>query len=399
MTPQIMSDGAILLVGTMSGTEVIGCDTVIGSDPPPSDCDEETATAWVAEVSKYCEAGIVDPESCFETVEGFVCRLSASGYMDATSWTYCEDESAVLRWLESEAESSNVELPYLSASELKARCDFARIHNLDIVRLAEHKPGNRHAYGRWGSVAKQCEREDDCVLLSQWAVGSDYSGCSVTLANFRELEKLWNDGEESIVPLFGGHGTYGIAVALDAPESVWEIITALADYPCIDDEAVSEVETEWQEEALPELEKDMGRELANMLPGDNSDWAEQRIAELVGKYVISGNVEWHYQNCDAYASPSEEVARMLSLDDYREPWLDIVHDGWSRVFDGWQSTTGDNDTMVRVITEGGNCVEEFNCDGALPDDEIIKWMQLEYCSDELHVEIFHKPCHPLDTKA
>jgi len=391
MTPEISKDRNVLLVGTTAGVQVIPCDTLGLPDPPPSD-DSEAVLAYVATIAPYCE-GVIDPEDLCSPVGGYVCRLSASGYLDATSWEYCDTEGDVLRWLEGEAESSGIELPYLSASELKARLTFAHIHGLDVVRLSEHKPGNRHSCGRWDSVTPIGQaRDDDHILLSHWATGSDYSGDSVTLANFRELEKLWHDGEASIIPLSGGYGTYGICISLDTPESVWEIITALADYPCINDEAVSEVEMEWQEEALPDLEKDMGRELANMLPGDCLDATEERIATLVGKYSISGNVEWHYEHSNAYASPSEEVGRMLSLDDFREPWLDLVHEEWSKVF-----TTGP--VMVRVITEEGTCVEEFNCAEGLEDADIIKWMQLEYCSDELHVEIFRKPCHPLDMKA
>ena len=103
MSPEIIRDRNVLLVETMNGMECVPGDT-LGLPDPPSIEDDESCQSYATKVSDYCQGGIVDVESACQPMSGYVCRMSASGYMDCSEWIFCETESDVLRWLESEAE-------------------------------------------------------------------------------------------------------------------------------------------------------------------------------------------------------------------------------------------------------------------------------------------------------
>ena len=393
MRPQIVSDGAILLVSTMSGTECIGCDTVIGSDPPsPDDCEEITQ-AWIAKVGEYCTGGIVDPDSCFETVEGFICRMSAPGYMDATDWEYCETEADVLRWLESEFSESDGanELPYVTDRDIRDRLSFLHIHSemFPLVRIAGNpsRVSCRDTCDKWTTQADIA----DAYIMINYATGSDYSGDTVTASNYKCLEEMESEYADDICLMSGGHGTYGGLVRLDCVPALWEIIAGLADYPCIDDEAVNETEAEWRQEALPDLISDTLREISNAFPDngeclDACEYLSARIAGMVKEYCEGSEVEWHYEHCNAYAPPDKACKAIMGTIEFRTIIDDCYCDAIPCVPDG----------PVRYVveTESGTIVEENNT-GETDHNTIISWVKFAYDASH-HVRIYSAPCHPLE---
>ena len=90
---------------------------------------------------------------------------------------------------------------------------------------------------------------DGAYFLSDFLSGSDYSGCLVERANYREF--LEQFGElDGVHEVYGGHGTYAVAVRIDAlTDEMAELFAGLEDYPLIDDESHSELEMEAAEEA------------------------------------------------------------------------------------------------------------------------------------------------------
>ena len=89
-----------------------------------------------------------------------------------------------------------------------------------------------------------------------YASGSDYSGSTVEKANCREF--LESYGEEGFVwEAHGGHNTYAVVLGLtgllecpdDTFDAILGIVEGLEDYPLIDDEALSTLETEGADEA------------------------------------------------------------------------------------------------------------------------------------------------------
>jgi len=88
------------------------------------------------------------------------------------------------------------------------------------------------------------------------AGGSDYSGGSATRANHKVLTDMLRehhpDDQKPVawVDSYGGHGTYSIFVVWDElDDEIKQTLSAREDYPVIDDQAMSEVENEIEEEA------------------------------------------------------------------------------------------------------------------------------------------------------
>ncbi len=77
---------------------------------------------------------------------------------------------------------------------------------------------------------------DGAYYLSDFLSGSDYSGCLVERANYREF--LEEFGEcDGVHEVYGGHGTYAVAVRIDAlTDEMAEMFAGLEDYPLICDE-------------------------------------------------------------------------------------------------------------------------------------------------------------------
>ncbi len=101
----------------------------------------------------------------------------------------------------------------------------------------------------------------------EYATGSDYSGSSITRSNYRVLCAMLEEHETGAVVWVrtpGGHGTYGIAVRyFELSEPMREALDALEDYPCLDDEDLSELELEEQSGCWERwTRKDFIRELA-----------------------------------------------------------------------------------------------------------------------------------------
>ncbi len=386
MRPDIRSDGAILLVGTMNGTEVIGCDNLLGEDPPPSDCPEDDANKWTAKVAEYCSAGIVDPDSCFETVSGFIVRMSAPGYMDATDWTYCVNEADVLRWLENEAEElGSFELPYCDDAEMKSRREWVRMHSHVATPVILRDGSSHGSYGAWEHV-KADDKQYMHVMISL-ATGSDYSGCSVTRSNFNILEE-WEAGEYSddIITVSGGHGTYGAIVRMDCVPALWEIIQGLADYPSIDDEAISETKMEWRDEALGEFMSDTESALWHAFPDDGecldaSETLAESVRKIITEYCNGPDVEWHYQNSDAWADSDKASRAILKLPAMRT----IVDDCYCDAL----PSVPESSACVRYVVEdaSGTIVEESHT-GNVDHDMIIRWVHFAY-SPLHHVRIYN----------
>ena len=103
MRPEIIEEKHVLLVGTLQGTWVIGCD-MLGLPDPPAQDDVEGAFKYGELLEPYLPSGITDLESLCEPLKGWLCRMSASGYMDCTEWEYCETVHDVLVYVERQAE-------------------------------------------------------------------------------------------------------------------------------------------------------------------------------------------------------------------------------------------------------------------------------------------------------
>ena len=199
--------------------------------------------------------------------------------------------------------------------------------------------------------------------------GSDYSGSSVTRANYREIKKMLEFGELSdldVKLLYGGYDSYGILYRISAYESAPDyrnysddetiqkyadenkltfeesgkrleqsynlasLINGLVDYPCVSDEAVSELEHEWISEAWDSwAESDFRSELIKVFLAENSeqaenwlDWLESQIENIPSDALYSlfhnlaerANEYWESQHADMYIG-IDEIVKEATWDD------------------------------------------------------------------------------------
>lgn len=129
--------------------------------------------------------------------------------------------------------------------------------------------------------------EKECEFIP-YTVGSDYSGDTVTRANYETLKKDLRK-YKGIYDVFGGYSTYGIAyipaeLSRKGREKIAEIVEALESYPSIDDEAASRLEYELIMEAF-----DDGRRFE--LPQGDDELDEDYAARIdTARAALAGGI-------------------------------------------------------------------------------------------------------------
>ena len=177
----------------------------------------------------------------------------------------------------------------------------------------------------------------------------DYGGdSSVGLANIRELRKqfadrmvvdsfdswfpdgkpktvyidrTWVDRPESdfdgvsLIVLEGGYSSESAYLDIDCDE-YQDIAASLDNYPVLDDELVSEIELEWEHDALVECCRDIGRKLSSdYLTEDDNDFATlqdvwddldaDKQLEIARQAMHDGNVYASVEYSSSYISADE----------------------------------------------------------------------------------------------
>jgi hypothetical protein len=123
---------------------------------------------------------------------------------------------------------------------LGAEDDLVDLHDDDLSKLR---------YGSWERA------KDGRYLVPGLLSGSDYSGSLVTQSNRKAFMEQFSDGEDvwwTSAP--GGHGTYSIVIDTqgvpeDVESEVEGFLGGLASYPVADDDLLSKMEMEAQDEA------------------------------------------------------------------------------------------------------------------------------------------------------
>ena len=131
-------------------------------------------------------------------------------------------------------------------------------------------------------------------IISEHMSGSDYSGSTVTRSNFDVFKEQFGKCE-GVVFLYGDYGSYGIAISLDClmeNEEILEILEALEDYPCIDDDALCAYEMElieeaWEDWAMDRYRKDLEMSHTNIDLIDDFD-----IREIFEAVALRLNEYW-----------------------------------------------------------------------------------------------------------
>ena len=405
MKPEVIKEKNILHVETMEGTHVVPCD-MYGLPDPPHDCETDSDGEAIGGTFEYMNMLIdkgyipncTDPESLCSVSQGYVCRMSAKGYLDCSDWEYCETEADVLRWMEAQHTDHDgaAELPYCKEWDIKARLDFIGAHMENYTLISLEGCPSRIPYGDCHNTvsvpdARKVSTENMYIIVP-YAGGSDYSGEAVTAANFDMLADMEGEYPDDICEMYGGYNTYGIAIRLDCASGLWDLVSGLADYPCIDDEGVTAKEMEWTSEAMPEFKADTEREVWQAFPDggeclDASEETAKRVRTIIAEYCEGSEVEWHYQHSDAWADPRKASAAILRLVDMRQ----IIDDCYLDTL----PSLPDNAPIRYIVTDKAGRVVEETHTGETDHTVIIAWVRFVY--SPLHNVDIHSPAvHPLD---
>jgi len=111
-------------------------------------------------------------------------------------------------------------------------------------------PTNAEEYGK-----TLCDDSGEVYFYVPHATYSDNDGCTVSKANHRCVMEEWK--HDWIHSVGGGWGTTAVAIGVtglltcddDTFDEVCDALEGLADYPCLDDDTVTEVEMEGTDEA------------------------------------------------------------------------------------------------------------------------------------------------------
>lgn len=124
---------------------------------------------------------------------------------------------------------------------------------------------------------------------------SDYSGSTVERANCTEFLNLYREFPE-VWEIIGGYGTTGVCISYDLYESNEEIqylINGLFDYPLINDESLSELEMQLDEESFDSWVK---YDLANALTKTQIEYDESTLESKFWQVVRYAEIISLHQN-------------------------------------------------------------------------------------------------------
>lgn len=120
------------------------------------------------------------------------------------------------------------------------------------------------------------------ALIPPACSGSDYNGGALARSNVRALEELAES--EGLVhwSLSGGHGSHGIAFPLwERSRELVSILEGLEDYPVVDEDAMSEEESEDEEQAWDSwVRHDFAKALETETGVDVSEVPDAKLREL-----------------------------------------------------------------------------------------------------------------------
>jgi hypothetical protein len=141
-------------------------------------------------------------------------------------------------------------------------------------------------------------------ILPELLQGSDYSGDTVTVSNYRSFLEMYKH-IEGVYSVYGDMGSYAVAVRMDVAEENEDIqntLDALKDYGIIDEDDHGEVTLEWEDAALPDIVHDVSRHID--LEPYASDYDATDDIDVIKDLVIEGiaalNLNWNYENSSAY---------------------------------------------------------------------------------------------------
>ena len=172
--------------------------------------------------------------------------------------------------------------------------------------------GGRYSYGDFqqyrGEVTEALQKS--LFYFSPHLEGSDYSGGTCERSNHRVFLKQFRN-TDGIYNVSGGMGTYAVAIRLDVYENnqvVRDTVDSLEDYCVLDEEDVSQLEHEWQCEAMPDILHSLCSDidLEEYLPEFDIDNTNlEALEQIVWDGINECNLNWVHEYTSAYLAPDK----------------------------------------------------------------------------------------------
>jgi len=163
-------------------------------------------------------------------------------------------------------------------------------------------------YGSWTN------RKDGEWYAPRYLSGSYYSGGYVCRSNYEafceEFPNATDEGWALETP--GGHQTYGVLLHCEkTPDEAWEMVTALEDYPVVDEERLSQLESDAADEAWEAFyERDWRKMVCEQFADEDCD----------ADALDEANVDWrqHFETAREAANTYWEAQG-----DEQSMWVDL----------------------------------------------------------------------------
>lgn len=153
-------------------------------------------------------------------------------------------------------------------------------------------------------------------ILPKLLSGSDYSGGMIERSNFRVFMKDYKE-VDGVYEVFGGYGTFGVAIRLDVYNSnsdIKEALDAIEDYPVINDEDLSEMEHDADQILVTMTAKDLPREidLYKYIPDIDTILEDTDMIEtLIWSAVDELNLNFEHENNSSYIRDEGQIQRFV----------------------------------------------------------------------------------------
>lgn len=149
--------------------------------------------------------------------------------------------------------------------------------------------------------------------------GSDYSGGAAEKSNQRSFLKEYGK-REGVHEIYGGYGTYGVAIRLDVSEQedIAATLNAFEDYCVLDDEDHSALEQElidesWKDSVERDVRKAIERELEDKLPDIEDILDNMELRDLFEQVREEVNEYWVIESgCSVYIK-TDKIIHIMTI--------------------------------------------------------------------------------------
>jgi hypothetical protein len=166
---------------------------------------------------------------------------------------------------------------------------------------------------------------------SDYFESGDYNGSIVGSANCQHILQEYPD-LEGILELHGSYSYKTLLIRLDVLNNnleLQDLVFSLEDYPCLNDELLSELEEKAKEESRNDTLHDFVRQLNNRFNYNFESLSNDFVSSLFSKLESESNTEWYFEHLNAWFSVKNMLSR-LGQEDILEAFKEVFNE----YFDG-----------------------------------------------------------------